>query len=483
MKKALASWTVPYEKPVLTHHNTHEGEPIGRVKSARFVSAGQFGKPCVELTLEISDKEAIEKVKDGRYVTVSIGTTAKSVLCSICGTDLVEEGIFGCEHTRGQTYDDRLCYWVVKDISNEEVSFVNSPADINAVVVSTEDSDSITEDGPDTSEASSGVDGAEVSESDDQDQAIVVNESINEDDDAGDAGEEQESAVEPEEDEQERGTGKPMLDFSTPERAVFAHRLLHVLWQKEDVDKEEIKALHEQAVQVLRSAKVFLRFEGDLDEHLSDDLKAHYPIEKFSFEGEFGGVELDALEAKDLLEMWRQAEESVMHLGVLLGETSAKCAEAEEELEKLQALLRNAEAQVENLNRQVEALNSDKAELLLRNSDLAAEMHQMLAERVVEAKIDAGLIRAEERDDALQKHIIRSKESLLDSLQDLQESAVRLPSPTSIPKLSNPGLAVEGESNAEVITEKSAVNETNEFDIAYKAISMLLKGNKTDIPS
>ena len=76
-----------------------------------------------------------------------------------------------------------------------------------------------------------------------------------------------------------------------------------------------------------------------------------------------------------------------MHLGVLLGETSAKCAEAEEELEKLQALLRNAEAQVENLNRQVEALNSDKAELLLRNSDLAAEMHQMLVKRVVEAKM------------------------------------------------------------------------------------------------
>lgn len=126
LQASIRSWTYPYLRPVLLHHNSWNGEPIGRVVSARWVQTGRFGKPCIETVAEITDPDAIEKIKDGRYHTISVGGSAEHIYCSICHADITEDW---CEHRRGRDYDGITCEWILGDITWEEWSFVNTPAD------------------------------------------------------------------------------------------------------------------------------------------------------------------------------------------------------------------------------------------------------------------------------------------------------------------------------------------------------------------
>jgi len=132
------SWTHPYNKPVLTHHNSYNGEPVGRVIEAKYQESSQAGPPVIVLTVEITDKDAIEKVKDGRYVTVSIGGSAEHAYCSICGNDWLEEG--RCEHWPGYEYDGKTATLEMADLTFVEVSFVNVPADSYAKIIDVEES-------------------------------------------------------------------------------------------------------------------------------------------------------------------------------------------------------------------------------------------------------------------------------------------------------------------------------------------------------
>ncbi|MBU5262108.1 hypothetical protein [Bacillus atrophaeus] len=145
LRNGLESWTHPYNKPVLTHHDQHSGEPIGRILRAEFSESTISGRKGLIFTCEITDSEAIEKVLDGRYQTVSIGATTDKVTCNICGKDRTKEW---CEHWRGEKYEEQTCHFVIGTTFGNEVSYVNVPADENAgnFSVSIEDSeDSSTE--------------------------------------------------------------------------------------------------------------------------------------------------------------------------------------------------------------------------------------------------------------------------------------------------------------------------------------------------
>ena len=133
VRKALSTWTRPYARPVLPHHDMY-ADPLGRVVSAKIgPSLVASDAKAVFLEAEITDPTAIEKVQDRRYSTVSIGAIVRSATCSICGKDQVE-GF--CEHERGKKYKNKLAYWEMRDIDFLEVSFVNAPADVHAQVVS-----------------------------------------------------------------------------------------------------------------------------------------------------------------------------------------------------------------------------------------------------------------------------------------------------------------------------------------------------------
>lgn len=130
MSDAAKTWIEPYQKPVLTHHD-ELSDPIGRITDAEFIpmSTNRRDRPKghILLTAKITDKESIEKILDGRYMTVSVGSSPASAKCNICDRDVVLNGL--CDHKRGQLYDNKMCFWNIKVKKYNEVSFVNKPAD------------------------------------------------------------------------------------------------------------------------------------------------------------------------------------------------------------------------------------------------------------------------------------------------------------------------------------------------------------------
>lgn len=156
--------TATFDKPVLTHHDDH-GEPIGRVVASKFIQLWDdaklledFKSPAthydqgsglIQVQALITDPVAIAKILDGRYNTVSSGQNSPHMWCSICGSDFKSEE--SCEHFPGRNYEDddgraRLCYVITGKLTYHELSYVNLPANQNAVTVAAELNDSLGDD-------------------------------------------------------------------------------------------------------------------------------------------------------------------------------------------------------------------------------------------------------------------------------------------------------------------------------------------------
>lgn len=131
LQNSNEAWTKPYEKKVLKNHDIHT-EPLGRIVESEYGFDERAKKNCTYLVAEITDQDAIQKIRDKRYTTVSVGGSSESVICSICGTNIAKEG--WCEHYKGEEYDGKLCFWNIESFEPEEISFVNSPADVYAGV-------------------------------------------------------------------------------------------------------------------------------------------------------------------------------------------------------------------------------------------------------------------------------------------------------------------------------------------------------------
>lgn len=168
VKDAVPSLTHPYGKPVGVHHKENE-DPVGRIKAATYVSTAPNiplringldrlydassdinhqldildalsaskaiynkkweGLGHVIASAVIGDKDAIKKIKDERYSTVSIDMVTNHLYCSKCRTDWRTET---CDHTPGQDG----CYFVTGDIQFNGFDFVNRPADDLASLIS-----------------------------------------------------------------------------------------------------------------------------------------------------------------------------------------------------------------------------------------------------------------------------------------------------------------------------------------------------------
>lgn len=127
LKNSVPSWTKPYRKPVIKHHNEADGEIIGRVCSAKFKTDDTLsGTPALEFTVNVPGA-AKEDVKNGLLETTSIGGIVNDVRCSICGQQLAngEE----CEHQRGHRYGKEICTWDMYDLEAKELSYVIVPSD------------------------------------------------------------------------------------------------------------------------------------------------------------------------------------------------------------------------------------------------------------------------------------------------------------------------------------------------------------------
>lgn len=163
MRSGADSFVKPYPKPVTVNHDNYSS-PLGRIVSAKYVSYGinrtidslrpvgavdlraavkiqsflatdsykaseYKGLGHIELIAEINDKDAIQKIIDKRYLTVSIGGGSNAMYCSTCGVD---NKIEYCNHSPGATYDGKECFFISGDkMTFDHVSYVNSPADQN----------------------------------------------------------------------------------------------------------------------------------------------------------------------------------------------------------------------------------------------------------------------------------------------------------------------------------------------------------------
>jgi len=165
VEDSAKTWTADYNKPVLTHHASGMGgifgpppvDPIGRVLNqtySRTVSDSAWekdwkrplrkGSGHIDLGLSITDADAIGKVLDGRFKSVSIGGIPSNLWCSICAQDWLVDG--RCEHEPGKVVERggedsekkvrrSLAYLITGNLAYKEISFVNVPAAPGAQVI------------------------------------------------------------------------------------------------------------------------------------------------------------------------------------------------------------------------------------------------------------------------------------------------------------------------------------------------------------
>ena len=129
LKGSIKSWTSPYLKPLILHHNEKDGRIIGRINECYYTTENtKSGTGALVFVTNVPDKEGKEQIEDGRLMTVSIGITGHDVRCSICGHSISSLGECD-EHERGNTYDGEICYWDIYSMEGKELSYVIVPSD------------------------------------------------------------------------------------------------------------------------------------------------------------------------------------------------------------------------------------------------------------------------------------------------------------------------------------------------------------------
>jgi hypothetical protein len=176
--RSAISFIKPYNKPIQVHHDNSR-DPIGRVIDVRYVDTTnlaasvdsrasnvmQVFRDSESKTLsriktvpsflsmsqndnyhgvghilglwEITDPDAIRKVFDGRYLTVSTTMSPTGCYCSSCAIEgtLVDWAKQVCEHEPGEIVNGIECVKVPIKYIWDEVSPVNNPAAVHARIL------------------------------------------------------------------------------------------------------------------------------------------------------------------------------------------------------------------------------------------------------------------------------------------------------------------------------------------------------------
>lgn len=139
LKASIESWTKPYNRPLIKHHNATNGETIGRIIDVQYKTNKTLsGTPALLFTVNVPDEKVKTEIKNGLLSTTSIGIIGNDVRCSICGQH-VENGE-ECVHERGEIYtlpngEKAICYWDIYEMEAKELSYVIVPSDIYAKTI------------------------------------------------------------------------------------------------------------------------------------------------------------------------------------------------------------------------------------------------------------------------------------------------------------------------------------------------------------
>jgi hypothetical protein len=140
LRGSIPTWTKPYLRPLIMHHNETDGKIIGRIRDVIYQDTKTLsGTGALIFTANVPDKEGQEQIKDGRLKTVSIGAIVSDCRCSICGANIAEmsqDEVDEHEHKRGGVYLvdglEKTCYWMIYAMEAKELSYVIVPSDIYA---------------------------------------------------------------------------------------------------------------------------------------------------------------------------------------------------------------------------------------------------------------------------------------------------------------------------------------------------------------
>lgn len=129
MENDATTMMAPYQKPLIRNHDSYS-EPMGRIQNVFFGPSEFTERDTINAVFRVTEEDAMEKFLDGRYRTVSIGANAGRVSCDICGKDILKDGVMKfCGHWKGETYANKKATWSCRDLTYNEVSVVNNPAD------------------------------------------------------------------------------------------------------------------------------------------------------------------------------------------------------------------------------------------------------------------------------------------------------------------------------------------------------------------
>lgn len=448
---ALPSWTSPYPKPVLLHHDPFS-EPMGRIIGAR-MDKEDDGTPYVRLQVAVTDSAAIQKVKDQRYLTGSVGGKAGKASCTICNADWSKASMFElpCKHQRGKTYQGKLASIEMADITFKEYSFVNMPADQKSGVRAVHQ--------PMENESEEDFRPARFFCLDMQHEAIT---------EFGESERNVLGALRAQEASALylglKASFLSALAEDSKEENVGTERQQDAELPPEVTEEEEdVLAVAEGLSSDLAQTSEDGDAEGD--EESAEEGDEETPAEA-SGEGEESseesGEEPPAAEgSEEPNEPAAGDEGGEGDEGDGEGDSEEPPAAAEEESEEAEASdtegddsteENKPEPQVAELQAQIDNLNAEALRLTEENMRLKAALKRGLAERVVDMKIALGYQELEEREEQLTEHLTRSASSLADSLRDLSSMQRLDPSYSDIPKV-KPTAVVAGGDEREPVVE------------------------------
>ena len=450
---------------------------MGRVMAAR-MDKEEDGSSFVRLQVAITDPVAIQKVLDKRYLTGSVGGRAGKALCSISGQDLAAESESGRpnlpKYRRGQVYKGKLAFIDMQDISFKEYSFVNQPADGKSSIRSINSGDKqALENSSDGWVAKSSAFVLHM----DKEEIVSV--------------EENESVLK----NLKKKESKPLYlhlkgafltamsiqeseNYNNTNDSLLSNGDKKISTDSQEnetmnisTNEEDILAVSEELSSDLSSIAAESKQEDAAEEAAEEEVAN---AEESSEEASEEAPAEDAEEAKE--EAAEASEEKISDDNSEKADEQAEEAVDSEQAEKPEEKLEDTQVASEESAQEDTSLNDEKngvteseyAELLEKNKALQEEnqklrsaLHKTLVERVVDAKIAAGVEAAEAREDLIEEHSQRTAASLADSLRDLAKMPQVKETKTSMLEIAFETEVVEGENNAFTIgNEEKEVKES-----------------------
>ncbi len=523
LEAACHTWVTPYAKPIIMNHDEFS-EPVGRVMASRMETESD-GTKYTRLQVAILDPSAVERVMDKRYLTGSVGGQAESAKCSICQVDWAKEKMMEkklpCRHRRGQVYEGKLAYLELGELSFREYSFVNIPADKNSSIRSitkdnahAEDADdqwthtvkmySMDMNKPTIVEMSEAHSNTNILEGMKRKEAQATYRNIKgtflsvsaldyreNDDDFSEFVNSNNTIYNDLDPKKDKKTSSQNGEESLEEKNMSVNEANEAVENTETVeDVDDILAVSEQlsadlAAEVTESDEVVADGTEQVEE--GAETEAAESSESSDTETEAAEVEATATtedeeeedDAKKQLDTETTEDNAEVEQAAAADESASDATEkaegSEDEKGSQEQMPPSRESEDSEVDTAAALAEHDK--LKEENARLKNALHNMLVERVVDAKISRGVEESSVRAELITEHAQRTAASLADSLRDLERYPTTQATHQPTARIVEQSLALGDEKNTEVINESvEVVEQHNPVRTAERVFTDVLMG-------